>query len=113
MSHPDHMADHGRFDRLRATTTFAGAAHERWMQATVAVIGVGVLGSLFAREASRSGTHTDLYDFDIGEDHNHGNQPVEVGVPKAEAVALICNTITPGSARAHVADIRHVGNTTS
>ena len=109
MSHPDHMADDGRFDRLRATTTFAGAAHERWMRATVAVIGVGVLGSLFAREASRSGTHTDLYDFDIGEDRNRGNQPVEVGEPKAEAVARICNTIAPGSARAHVADIRHVG----
>ncbi len=109
MSDPELMPHDGRFDRLRATTTFADGAHERWMKATVAVIGVGVLGSLFAREASRSGTHTDLYDFDIGEDHNRGNQPVEVGVPKAEAVALICNTIAPGSARAHVVDIRHVG----
>jgi len=109
MSNPELLPGNGRFDRLRATTTFAGAAHERWAKATVAVIGVGIVGSLFAREASRSGTHLDLYDFDIGEDHNRGNQPVEVGVPKAEAVALICNTIAPGSARAHVVDIRHVG----
>ena len=67
------MSDDGRFDRLRATTTFAGAAHERWMKATLTVVGVGVLGSLFAREASRSGTHTELYDFDIGEEGNRGN----------------------------------------
>ena len=53
------MSDEGRFDRLRATATFAGAAHDRWMQAKLAVIGAGVLGSLFAREASRSGAHTD------------------------------------------------------
>lgn len=99
----------GRFDRLRATTTFAGAAHERWMQATLAVIGVGLLGSLFAREAARSGAHSDLYDFDIGEAHNRGNQHVEVGEPKAEAVARLCNAIAPGSARAHVVDLRHVG----
>lgn len=128
MSNPDHMpdrgsdsdqtfddghfvsvSDDGRFDRLRATTTFAGEAHQKWMKATVAVIGAGVLGSLFAREASRSGTRIELYDFDIGEDGNRGNQPVEVGEPKAEAVARICNRIAPGSARAHVADIRHVG----
>jgi len=105
----DDVADDDRFDRLRATTTFAGAAHEHWMQATLAVVGAGVLGSLFAREASRSGTHIDLYDFDIGEAHNRGNQHVEVGEPKAEALARLCNAINPGSARAHVADIRHVG----
>lgn len=109
MPDPDHMTDDGRFDRLRATTTFAGAAHERWMQARLAVIGVGVLGGLFAREASRSGARCDLYDFDFGEAHNRGNQHVEVGEPKAEAVARLCNAIAPGSARAHVADIRHVG----
>ena len=106
---PESTSDDGRFDRLRATTTFAGAAHERWMNATIAVVGVGVLGSLFAREASRSGTHIDLYDFDIGEAHNKGNQPVEVGEPKAEAIARLCNSIAPGSARAHVEDIRHIG----
>jgi len=105
----DDVVDDGRFDRLRATATFADAAHEHWMQATLAVVGVGVLGSLFAREASRSGTHIDLYDFDIGEAHNKGNQPVEVGEPKAEAIARLCNSIAPGSARAHVEDIRHVG----
>ncbi len=103
------MSDDGRFDRLRATATFAGEAHDRWRQATLKVVGAGVLGSLFAREASRSGTHIDLYDFDIGEDRNLGNQPVEVGEPKAETVARLCNAIAPGSARAHVADIRHVG----
>ena len=105
----DDVVDDGRFDRLRATATFADAAHEHWMQATLAVVGVGVLGSLFAREASRSGTHIDLYDFDIGEAHNKGNQPVEVGEPKAEASARLCNSNAPGSARAHVADIRQVG----
>ena len=103
------MSDDSRFDRLRATTTFAGWAHDRWRQATLAVVGVGVLGSLFAREASRSGAKTELYDFDVGEDHNLGNQPVEVGEPKAETVARLCNAIAPGSARAHVVDIRHVG----
>ena len=103
------MSDDGRFDRLRATTTFAGAAHDLWRRATLAVIGVGVLGSLFAREASRSGANTELYDFDSGEDQNLGNQPVEVGEPKAETVARLCNAIAPGSARAHVVDVRHVG----
>ena len=103
------MSEESRFDRLRATTTFAGAAHDHWRQATLAVIGVGVLGSLFAREASRSGANTELYDFDVGEDQNRGNQPVEVGEPKAETVARLCNAIAPGSARAHVVDIRHVG----
>jgi molybdopterin/thiamine biosynthesis adenylyltransferase len=102
-------ADGGRFDRLRATATFEGAAHERWARATIAVVGAGVLGSLFAREAARSGAHTDLYDPDIGEEGNRGNQPVEVGEPKAEVVARLCNAIAPGSARAHVADVRHVG----
>ncbi len=109
MSDPAHMSDDSRFDRLRATTTFAGWAHDRWRQATLAIIGVGVLGSLFAREASRSGAKTELYDFDVGEDQNLGNQPVEVGEPKAETVARLCNAIAPGSARAHVVDIRHVG----
>ena len=109
MSDPGDMSDDGRFDRLRATTTFAGAAHDLWRQARLAIIGVGVLGSLFAREASRSGAKTELYDFDVGEDQNLGNQPVEVGEPKAEAVARLCNAIAPGSARAHVVDIRHVG----
>ena len=112
-SSPDHVLDHvsadGRFDRLRATATFAGAAHERWLGATLAVVGVGVLGSLFAREAARSGARTDLYDFDVGEEHNRGNQPVEVGEPKATAVARLCNAIAPGSAQAHVIDVRHVG----
>lgn len=105
----EDVSDGSRFDRLRATTTFADGAHARWMNATLAVVGAGILGSLFAREAARSGTHIELYDFDIGEEANRGNQPVEVGEPKAEAVAGICNAISPGSARAHVTDIRHVG----
>ncbi len=103
------MSDNGRFDRLRATATFAGEAHARWTQSTLAVVGVGVLGSLFAREAVRSGAHVDLYDFDIGEEHNRGTQPVTVGEPKADAVARLCNTIAPGSAQAYVEDVRHVG----
>jgi hypothetical protein len=98
-----------RFSRLRATTTFAGQAHQRWTESRLAVVGVGVLGGLFAREACRSGAHVDLYDMDVGETHNRGNQHVEVGVPKAEAVARLGNAIAPGSARAHVVDIRHVG----
>lgn len=105
----DQVSHDGRFDRLRATATFAGEAHERWRQARIAVVGVGVLGSQFALEASRSGAHIDLYDFDIGEDHNLGNQPVEVGEPKAEVVARLCNAIAPGSTHAHVVDILHVG----
>jgi hypothetical protein len=98
-----------RLDRLRATTTLSGEALERWTAATLAVVGVGAVGGQFAREAVRSGARCDLFDFDVGSPHNLGNQDVRVGEPKAESVARLCNAIAPGSARARVIDVRHVG----
>ena len=98
-----------RFERLHATATLAGVALDRWTRSKLAVIGLGAVGGQFAREAARSGARCDLFDFDVGSPHNQGNQDVDVGEPKAESVARICNAILPGSARARVTDVRHVG----
>jgi hypothetical protein len=103
------MSNSARFDRLLATATFGGDAHDRWRAATLAVVGVGTIGGHFAREAVRSGARCDLYDFDLGESHNQGTQDVEIGAPKAETTACLCNSIAPGSARANVVDVKHVG----
>lgn len=103
------MSNSNRFDRLRATATFTGYAHDRWRGARLAVVGLGAIGGHFAREAVRSGARCDLYDLDVGESQNQGTQDVEIGEPKAETTARLCNSIATGSAQAHVIDVRHVG----
>ncbi len=75
----------------------------------VLIVGCGVLGSRIAEGAVRSGLSLGLCDFDLGDPDNLPRQAVEVGVPKALTVAATSNAIRPGSAEAHVADVRHLG----
>lgn len=103
------MIDDVGFDRLRSTATFEAGGHDRWRQATLVVVGSGLLGGQFTREAARSGARVDLYDFDVGEAHNRGNQEVDEGLPKAETAARRANEGAPGSVRPFVVDVRHVG----
>ena len=102
-------ADDVRFARLRATLTFAGSAHDRWCASTLAVVGAGAVGGPFAREAARSGARLRIYDLDVGEAGNQGNQQVVVGEPKAASVAGNCNSIAAECAEAYVTDIRSIG----
>lgn len=98
-----------RYDRLRRTASLGDGAHELWCTRTVLVVGAGALGSVLAPEITRSGASLVLCDPELGALENLGTQRVEVGRPKAEAVADLCNAQRPGSARALVADVLDLG----
>jgi hypothetical protein len=98
-----------RFERLRGTATFSGEAHERWRSARLGIVGAGVLGGQFVREAARSGAQCDVYDPGTGEEVNRGTQDVVPGEPKADSLARGCDRFAPDTVRPYVVDVRHVG----
>lgn len=108
-----HAPSPTRLDRLAATATLAGEALPRWCASEVALVGAGLLGSRLAREIVRSGARVLVCDLDVGRVENLGTQLVEVGEPKAAAVARACNALRPADAeppaRAFVGDVRRLG----
>jgi hypothetical protein len=104
-----HELTSNRFARVAQTATFRDGGFDRWLQATIAVIGAGALGAPLAVGIVRSGAAVAVFDFDVGTERNLGNQPVEVGVPKVDSVVAACDVIRPDRARGFACDIRQAG----
>jgi len=98
-----------RYSRLAASRTLGHGAMEPWYASTIAVIGCGGLGELFAIEAVRSGASVLVLDPDTTEERNLGNQGGEPGRPKVATFLERAERIAPGRTRVAPVDARHVG----
>jgi hypothetical protein len=103
------ILDGKRFARLRETSTFRDGRLGKWQEATIGIVGAGMLGLRFATEAVLSGTAVQLYDFGVGRCENQATQFVREGVPKVESAVAACDAICPGCAVGHPYDVRHAG----
>ena len=98
-----------QYERLRGTATLGGDAFLQWEGKTMAIVGLGALGSRLPVEIVRSGGSVWCCDLQIGAPENLGTQLVEAGRPKVDAVLAACDAIRAHRARGVSADIRHVG----
>lgn len=96
--------------RLRRHAAMRGSGFDRWAQATVGLIGCGVVGGRLGLELVQSGVGAlHLWDFDRGHVENLGTQHVVPGIPKALSLAASCNARRAGTALGHPYDVRHAG----
>ena len=98
-----------RHARLAETRTFLGGGLERWRNAKIGIIGLGMLGSRFAIEAVRSGASIWACDPGFVDVENTGTAPLRPGLSKLDSVIQSCDELEPGRASGVVADVRSVG----
>ena len=102
-----------RFSRQHRFAPFGAAGQARTQAATVAVVGLGGLGSWIAEHLARAGVGTlRLIDRDLVEESNlprqglYGAEDARLGRPKAEAAALRLAAIGgPTRLEPHVAEV--------
>ena len=99
-----------RYDRLSATATFRDRGMVLWPAAVIGIIGSGLLGYRVAIEAVCSGARrVIIWDYDIGQESNLGNQFCQPGVPKVFSTVQACDRIRPSVAAGSCCDVRHAG----
>jgi molybdopterin/thiamine biosynthesis adenylyltransferase len=100
-------ADRSRFSRLMQAFPFREGGFDKWLKTPLVVIGAGMLGSRLCEEAVLAGASVIVFDPDIGEFSNLGNQRCQPGVFKALSLQARCDAIRPGQLTAICCDVRH------
>lgn len=100
-------ADQCRFSRLMNAYAFRDGGFESWLTTPLAVIGAGMLGARLCEEAVLAGASVVVFEPDIGELSNLGNQRCQPGVFKAVSLQARCEAIRPGHLTAVCCDVRH------
>ncbi len=86
---------------------FRDGGFERWIGARLAVVGAGMLGARLCEEAVLAGANVIVFDPDVGELANLGNQTCRPGRFKVDVVKQRCDAIRPGHLTAIPCDVRH------
>jgi hypothetical protein len=100
-------ADQCRFSRLMNAYPFRDGGFDHWLTTPLAVIGAGMLGARLCEEAVLAGASVVVFDPDIGELPNLGNQRCQPGVFKALSLQARCEAIRSGHLTAVCRDVRH------
>jgi len=100
-------ADHQRFSRVTRAYAFRDGGFADWVRTAVAVFGAGMLGSRLCEEAVLAGADVVVFDPDVGELANLGNQQCRPGAFKVHSVRERCEAIRPGHLTAISSDVRH------
>jgi hypothetical protein len=106
-SDPMTEADRTRYSRLMQTSAFRDGGFDRWYGTRLAVIGAGMLGARFCEEAVLSGANVVVFDPDVGQLSNLGNQTCRPEVFKVDSLRQRCDALRPGHLTAIPTDIRH------
>lgn len=104
---PLDAAECSRFSRLMQAYPFRDGGFERWIGASLAVVGAGMLGARLCEEAVMAGADVTVFDPDVGQLANLGNQTCRPGMFKVDAVRQRCDALRPGHLTAVPSDVRH------
>ena len=96
-----------RFSRVKQTYTFRDGGFDDWLGTLVAIFGAGMLGTRLCEEAIMAGATAVVFDMDLGELSNLGNQQCQPGVAKVQSLRERCEAIRPGHLTAVCSDVRH------
>jgi hypothetical protein len=86
---------------------FRDGGFERWIDAPLAVVGAGMVGARLCEEAVLAGADVTVFDPDVGQLANLGNQTCRPGMFKVDVVRQRCESLRPGHLTAIPCDVRH------